>query len=94
MLDRKLALFLCGRGVMTLGKKIRNLREAANLSQTGLEKRTGLKREYLSKLENGKLGNPTIRTLRRIAGGLKVDIVALLTDDPQILTIIERKPKC
>ncbi len=73
---------------MTLGKRIKFVRLAAKISQLELEKRTGIKREYLSKLENSRLKNPTINTLKKIAAGLRIDFLALLTDNPKILTIL------
>lgn len=70
---------------MTLGKKIRHLRLEANLSQFELEQRTGIKREYLSRLENERLKNVTLKTLRKLGKGLRVNPAIFLTDDPQIL---------
>lgn len=73
---------------MTLGERIRYYREAAGLSQSEVEKKTGIKREYLSKLENNKLKNPTYGTLTKLANGLEIDLVVLITDNPQVLAIL------
>ncbi|MFQ5646721.1 MAG: helix-turn-helix domain-containing protein, partial [bacterium] len=61
-----------------LGQRIRKLREVKSLSQSEIEKRTGLKREYLSKIENGDLKNPTYSTLSRLSDGLEVRIGELV----------------
>lgn len=73
---------------MTLGERLRSLRLAAELTQAELEQRTGIKREYLSKIENEKLDNPTLKTLQKLAKGLGVNPAALVTDNPKILAII------
>lgn len=63
---------------MKIGKRIQIFRKLINLSQAALAKRSGIKREYLSKLETGKHKNPTIGTLETIAGALEIDTVELL----------------
>lgn len=73
---------------MTLGERIKSLRLTTDLSQGELEQKTGIKREYLSRLEAGKLPNPTLKTLKILAKGLKVDPAVLVTDDLKILAII------
>lgn len=50
-------------------KAIVEARIAANMSQKDLSKATGIAQSDISKLENGN-GNPSIRTLRRLAEGL------------------------
>lgn len=82
ILNDPVALLGIGEKLMTLGERIRHLREAINLSQAELAKRIGMKREYLSRLENGGLDNPTIKTLRRLAKGLRIELAALLIDNP------------
>lgn len=63
---------------MNIGDRIRNVRIAAKLSQSQLEKKTGIKREYLSKLENNQLKNPTIDTLIKITDGCEITLVKFL----------------
>lgn len=58
----------------TLGGKIREIRMAKGLSQSEIERRTGLKREYLSKIENCDLKNPTYLTLKKLAKGMGCSI--------------------
>lgn len=54
---------------MTIGKRIRQLRENRGLSQAKVERLTGIKRTYLSHLENGSKNhdNPTYKTLIKLA---------------------------
>ena len=49
---------------------IRIERESQGLSLTDLAERTGIDRATISKLENGKIPNPTVATLRTIATAL------------------------
>jgi len=56
--------------VMALVKALRAAREAAGLSLADLAKRTGMDKAFLSRLETGKQGNPTIDTLARYAHAL------------------------
>ena len=56
---------------MTLGEKIKQLRQEKGYSQTFLEKRSGVNSKLLSKYENGRI-IPTADTLRKIAEGLDI----------------------
>jgi transcriptional regulator with XRE-family HTH domain len=56
---------------MVIGGKWRALREQRNLSQGDIEKRTGLLRCYLSRVENGHTV-PSVDTLEKLARGLEV----------------------
>ncbi len=57
-----------------LGVKVRELRLARRLTQEELERRCGIKREYLSKIETGGLPNVTIKTLTKITDALGVPL--------------------
>jgi transcriptional regulator with XRE-family HTH domain len=57
-----------------IGKRIRALREARGVTQFDIERDTGIKREYVSKLENGHLKNPTVNTVRDIADALDLTL--------------------
>lgn len=59
-----------------LGKKIRKLRTAKNLTQEELAARSKLDRSYISGIERG-LRNPTVATLCDIARVLGVPIATL-----------------
>ncbi|WP_292022147.1 MULTISPECIES: helix-turn-helix domain-containing protein [unclassified Brevundimonas] len=66
--------------VALLGRNIRRLRSAENLTQEEVAFRAGMKRSYLSDLEHGKR-NPSVRALGRLASALRVDPRALLIPD-------------
>ena len=61
---------------MFIGERLRELREAKNLSQGDIEKRTGLLRVYTSRVENGHTV-PSIETLEKYARALEVPIYGL-----------------
>jgi transcriptional regulator with XRE-family HTH domain len=65
----------------SIGKTLQLLRIEKGLSQGDIEKRTGLLRCYLSRVENGHTV-PSIETLRKIAGALEVTLGELL-DAPE-----------
>jgi transcriptional regulator with XRE-family HTH domain len=73
---------------MEIGAKLRELREAKNLSQGGdIEKRTGLIRCYTSRVENGYTV-PTIETLEKHAHALEIPLYRFFTDQESVV-----KPK-
>lgn len=61
---------------MIIGDRLRDLREAKNLSQGDIEKRTGLLRCYISRVENGHT-IPAIETLEKMARALEVPMYQL-----------------
>jgi len=61
---------------MLIGERIRAIREAKNLSQGDVEKRSGLLRVYLSRVENGHVA-PTLETLEKLARALEVPLYQL-----------------
>jgi transcriptional regulator with XRE-family HTH domain len=65
---------------MTLGEKIKQLRQEKGYSQTFLEKRSGVNSKLLSKYENGRI-IPTADTLRKIAEGLDISADYLIFDN-------------
>ncbi len=67
-----------------LGQKIKHLRKNKGLTQFDLEKKTGIKREYLSKIENNELNNPTFSTLLKICDGIGIPITELLSGDDEL----------
>jgi transcriptional regulator with XRE-family HTH domain len=58
---------------MLVGARLRALREQKNLSQGHIEKRTGLLRCYVSRVENGHT-IPSIETLEKWARALEVPL--------------------
>jgi len=59
------------------GTKIRKIRKQRKLTLEQLSKRCGIDRTYISKIESGKIRNPYIPTLEKIADGLSVDVEIL-----------------
>jgi transcriptional regulator with XRE-family HTH domain len=66
---------------INIGLTIRELRLERNLSQGDIEKRTGLLRCYLSRVENGHTV-PSLDTLQKIAGALEMPLSQFFTDEP------------
>jgi transcriptional regulator with XRE-family HTH domain len=64
-----------------IGQKLRELREAKNMSQGDIERRTGLIRAYTSRVENGHTV-PGVTTLEKYAGALGVPLYRFFTDHP------------
>jgi transcriptional regulator with XRE-family HTH domain len=64
---------------MIIGDRLRALREEKNLSQGDIEKRTGLLRCYISRVENGHTV-PAIETLEKMARALEVPVYQLFYD--------------
>jgi transcriptional regulator with XRE-family HTH domain len=61
---------------MDIGERLLELRTAKNLSQGDIEKRAGLLRCYVSRVENGHT-IPSLETLQRLAKALEVDVYQL-----------------
>lgn len=64
---------------MIIGDRLRAVREEKNLSQGDIEKRTGLLRCYISRVENGHT-IPAIETLEKMARALEVPLYQLFYD--------------
>ena len=64
---------------MIIGDRLRALREHKKLSQGDIEKRTGLLRCYISRVENGHTV-PAIETLEKMARALEVPLYQLFYD--------------
>ena len=69
---------------MIIGGRLRDVREAKHLSQGDIEKRTGLLRCYVSRVENDHTV-PAIGTLEKWARALEVPLYQLFYDgdEPQ-----------
>jgi transcriptional regulator with XRE-family HTH domain len=61
---------------MLIGQRLKEIREAKNLSQGDIEKRIGLLRCYMSRVENGHTA-PTIEMLEKYARALEVPLYEL-----------------
>ncbi|HUU14728.1 MAG TPA: helix-turn-helix transcriptional regulator [Terriglobia bacterium] len=62
---------------MNIGKRLRDLREAKGLSQGDIERRSGLLRSYISRVEGGYTA-PSLSTLEKFAKALEVEPYQLL----------------
>jgi transcriptional regulator with XRE-family HTH domain len=79
---------------MTIGDRLRELREEKKLSQGELEKRTGLLRPYISRVENGHTV-PSIETIEKFASALEVPMYQLFYDGdkpPKLPNLPKGKP--
>jgi len=78
---------------MIVGERLRTLREAKDFSQGEIEKRTGLLRCYISRVENGHTV-PSVETLEKFARALEVPMYELLYDGekpPEMPNLPKRK---
>ncbi len=62
---------------MSIGLRLRGVREAKGLSQSDVAGGSGLKKEYISRIENEHIV-PTFNTLEALAAGLKVDVIDIV----------------
>lgn len=56
---------------MVIGERLRDIRKQKNLSQGEIEKRTGLLRCYISRVENGHTV-PAIETLEKLVRAMEL----------------------
>jgi transcriptional regulator with XRE-family HTH domain len=78
---------------MIIGDRLRALREEKGLSQGDIQKRTGLIRCYISRVENGHTV-PNIETLEKMARALEVPLYVLFyegEEPPDVPKFLEGK---
>ena len=78
---------------MMIGDRLRVLRDEKNFSQGEIEKRTGLLRCYISRVENGHTV-PAIETLEKMARALETPLYQLFYDGketPEPLSLTKRQ---
>lgn len=78
---------------MVIGDRLRQLREEKKFSQGDIEKRTGLLRCYISRVENGHTV-PAIETLEKLARALEIPLYQLFYDGeepPKLPNLLKRK---
>ena len=78
---------------MIIGDRLRILREEKKFSQGEIEKRTGLLRCYISRVENGHTV-PAIETIEKMARALEVPIYQVFYDGdkpPELPNLPKRK---
>ena len=68
-----------------IGKRIKILRLERGLTQGDIEEATGVSRSHISKIERGKIANPGLDTLEKIAQALKVSVSFLFHFDERTL---------
>ncbi|MEH6946528.1 helix-turn-helix domain-containing protein [Bacillus sp. JJ634] len=67
---------------MTIGARVKKLRQEKKISMTELAEKAGVAKSYLSSLERNLQTNPSIQFLEKIAAVLDVPLDALLFDEP------------
>src|SRR5437870_10156810 len=75
--SNKLSNCFCLNATMDIGKRLRIIRESRDLSQGDIERRSGLLRSYISRVEGGHTG-PSLTTLEKFARALGVEPYQLL----------------
>jgi transcriptional regulator with XRE-family HTH domain len=77
---------------MIIGDRLRTLREEKNLSQGEIEKRTGLLRCYISRIENSHTV-PAFETIEKFARALEIPLYQLFYDGeaPPVLPNLPRR---
>ncbi|MGA2483546.1 MAG: helix-turn-helix transcriptional regulator [Candidatus Acidiferrales bacterium] len=78
---------------MIIGDRLRAVREEKKMSQGDIEKRTGLLRCYISRVENGHTV-PAIETMEKFARALEVPLYQLFYDGeepPKLPNLPDRK---
>jgi transcriptional regulator with XRE-family HTH domain len=78
---------------MIIGDRLREMREEKKLSQGDVEKRTGLLRCYISRVENGHTV-PAVETLEKLARAFEVPLYQLFYEgeEPPVLpNLLKRK---
>src|ERR1700687_2928654 len=76
---------------MVIGNRLKELRESKELSQGDIEKRSGLLRCYISRVENGHTV-PAIETLEKMARSLEVPMYRLFHDGEAPASLRKLKP--
>src|SRR5258706_7817140 len=82
-----------GGSTVIIGERLRALREEKKLSQGDIEKKTGLLRCYVSRVENGHTV-PSVETLEKFARALEVPMYQLFYDGeeaPKLPNLPKRK---
>ena len=76
---------------MLVGNRLKELRESKQLSQGEIEKRTGLLRCYISRVENGHTV-PSVETLEKMARALELPMYRLFHDGEVPTSLHKLKP--
>ncbi|SRR5260221_14682167 len=76
---------------MAIGNRLRELRESKELSQGDIEKRTGLLRCYISRVENNHTV-PSVESLEKMARALEIPMYRLFHDGEVPASLSKLKP--
>jgi transcriptional regulator with XRE-family HTH domain len=76
---------------MIVGERLRQVRESKNMSQGDIERKTGLLRCYVSRVENGHTV-PSVETLEKMARAMEIKLHQLFYEEdngkePEMLDI-------
>lgn len=74
---------------ITIGRKIKQVREQKKLSLDQVSKLTDVSKGMLSKIENGN-SSPTVSVLWKIATGLNVAFSYFVEDEEESLTVVRK----
>lgn len=77
---------------MEIGKRLRQLREAKGLSQGDIERRCGLLRAYISRVEGGHTV-PSLSTLEKFAAALAIKPYQILLDRDERPSAVKVPPE-
>jgi transcriptional regulator with XRE-family HTH domain len=78
---------------MIIGERLRALRDEKNLSQSDIEKKTGLLRCYVSRVEHGHTV-PSVETLEKMARAVEIPMYKLFYESeepPKLPNLLKRK---
>ena len=64
---------------LRFGRALKKLRKARGLTQETLAQRAGVDYKYLQKLEGSRPSSPTLATMEKLAIGLDIPLVELVT---------------
>src|SRR5512133_919964 len=87
---RSMALYKPDAVSVNIGERLRELREARNISMRALATRSGLSANALSMIERGK-ASPSVSTLYKLADALGISITSFFGSDSQRKQVVYLK---
>jgi transcriptional regulator with XRE-family HTH domain len=66
---------------MSISRNLKRLRQAADMTQTALSKRSGVDQGMISKIESGEITNLTLDMMRKLTKPLGCSVVDLLPEE-------------
>ena len=86
-----MALFQHEAVSVNIGDRLRELREARNISMRALATKSGLSANALSMIERGR-ASPSVSTLYKLADALGVSITSFFGTDTQRQNVVDNNP--